>query len=32
MGKIRSWSRLLISFDLIDWSLCGLLFGQVVEG
>ena len=31
MGQIRSWALLLVSFDLIYWSLCGLLFGRVVE-
>ena len=32
MGQVRSWSLLLACFDLIYWSLCGLLFGRVVEG
>jgi len=31
MGQIRSWALLLVSFDLICWSLSGLLFGRVVE-
>jgi heme exporter protein B len=31
MGQVRSWSLLLVCFDLIYWSLCGLLFGRVVE-
>ncbi len=31
MGQIRGWVLLLVSFDLIHWSLCGLLFGRVVE-
>ena len=31
MGQIRSWAILLIAFDLIYWSLCGLLFDRVVE-
>jgi heme exporter protein B len=31
MGQVRSWALLLVSFDLIYWSLCGLLFGRVVE-
>ena len=31
MGQVWAWSRLLIAFDLIYWSLCGLLFGRVVE-
>jgi heme exporter protein B len=31
MGQARSWALLLASFDAIHWSLCGLLFGRVVE-
>ena len=31
IGQVRSWSLLLACFDLIHWSLCGLLFGRVVE-
>jgi heme exporter protein B len=31
MDQVRSWSLLLVCFDLIHWSLCGLLFGRVVE-
>jgi heme exporter protein B len=31
MGQIGSWLKLLIAFDAIYWSLCGLLFGRVVE-
>lgn len=31
MGQIGSWVALLACFDLIHWSLCGLLFGRVVE-
>jgi len=31
MGQIRSWTVLLMAFNLIYWSLCGLLFGRVVE-
>ena len=31
MGQMRGWLLLLLSFDLIHWSLCGLLFGRVVE-
>lgn len=31
MGQARPWIVLLISFDLIYWSLCGLLYGRVVE-
>ncbi|MGA7616122.1 MAG: heme exporter protein CcmB [Thermoanaerobaculia bacterium] len=31
MGQIRSWTMLLVAFNAIYWSLCGLLFGRVVE-
>jgi len=31
MGQLAAWARLLLAFDLIYWSLCGLLFGRVVE-
>lgn len=31
MGQAQSWITLLGAFDLIYWSLCGLLFGRVVE-
>ena len=31
MGQSSAWIRLLIAFDAIYWSLCGLLFGRVVE-
>ena len=31
MNEARSWIALLIAFDLIYWSLCGLLYGPVVE-
>ena len=31
MGQARPWIVLLIAFDLIYWSLCGLLYGRVVE-
>jgi heme exporter protein B len=31
MGQARSWLALLVAFDAIYWSLCGLLFGRVVE-
>ncbi len=31
MGQSRSWIVLLSAFDLIYWSLCGLLYGRVVE-
>lgn len=31
MGQTSSWVGLLIAFNAIYWSLCGLLFGRVVE-
>jgi heme exporter protein B len=31
MDQLRSWTLLLVCFDLIYGSLCGLLFGRVVE-
>ena len=31
MGQTRSWIILLVAFDLIYWSMCGLLYGRVVE-
>ncbi|MEO8035475.1 MAG: heme exporter protein CcmB [Acidobacteriota bacterium] len=31
MSQAVSWIRLLLCFDAIYWSLCGLLFGRVVE-
>jgi hypothetical protein len=31
MGQLGPWTRLLGAFALIFWSLCGLLFGRVVE-
>lgn len=31
MQQVRSWISLLVAFDAIYWSLCGLLFGRVVE-
>jgi heme exporter protein B len=31
MGQARSWATLLLAFDAIYWSLCGLLFPRVVE-
>ena len=31
MQQSRSWIALLASFDLIYWSLCGVLYGRVVE-
>ena len=31
METIGSWLTLLVAFDAIYWSLCGLLYGRVVE-
>ena len=31
MGQARAWTLLLATFDVVHWSLCGLLFGRVVE-
>ncbi len=31
MDQSKAWITLLVAFDLIYWSLCGLLFGRVVE-
>jgi heme exporter protein B len=31
MGQLRPWLQLLLSFDALHWSLCGLLFGRIVE-
>ena len=31
MGEARSWILLLLAFDAIYWSLCGLLFGRVID-
>jgi heme exporter protein B len=31
MEQLGSWISLLVAFDLIYWSLCGLLYGRVVE-
>jgi len=31
MGQARPWIVLLLAFDLIYWSLCGLLYGRVIE-
>jgi heme exporter protein B len=31
MGQLRAWVTLLAAFDLIYWSLCGVLFSRVVE-
>ena len=31
MNQIGSWLTLLVCFNLVYWSLCGVLFGRVVE-
>jgi len=31
MGQVKSWISLLVAFDAIYWSLCGLLYARVVE-
>ena len=31
MGQLRSWTLLLVAFDLIYWTLCGILFPQAIE-
>lgn len=31
MGQIGDWTALLVAFDVIFWSLCGLMFGKVLE-
>ncbi len=31
MGDSNRWITLLVAFDLIYWSLCGLLYGRVIE-
>ena len=31
MGQTTSWLGLLACFDVIYWSLCGILFGKVIE-
>ena len=31
MGESRSWLILLFAFDLIYWSLCGVLYSRVIE-
>ncbi|MES2641196.1 MAG: heme exporter protein CcmB [Myxococcota bacterium] len=31
MSQLPSWVGLLVAFNVIYWSLCGLLFGRVVE-
>jgi heme exporter protein B len=31
MEEAKMWMVLLVAFDLIYWSLCGLLYGRVIE-
>ncbi len=31
MQQLQSWTLLLVGFDVIYWSLCGVLFSYVVE-
>ncbi len=31
MGELRPWLVLLLAFDLIYWSMCGLLYSRVVD-
>ncbi len=31
MDQSKSWIALLVAFDLIYWSLCGLLYDRVIE-
>ena len=31
MGQLGSWATLLVGFDVIYWSLCGILFGYAIE-
>jgi heme exporter protein B len=31
MEQIRSWTILLVSFAVIYWSICGLLFPHAIE-
>ena len=31
MGQLGSWTTLLVAFDVIYWSLCGLLFPHAIE-
>jgi heme exporter protein B len=31
MGQLGSWTLLLLVFDIIYWSLCGILFHHVIE-
>ncbi|MBN1334867.1 MAG: heme exporter protein CcmB [Deltaproteobacteria bacterium] len=31
MGQLGAWAGLLVAFDVLYWSLCGVLFGRVLE-
>ena len=31
MNQLNAWITLLVAFDLIYWSMCGLLYGRVIE-
>ena len=31
MGQVGSWLTLLVCFDAVYWSLCGVLFGKVID-
>ena len=31
MEQMSSWLQLLVAFDVVYWSLCGVLFGRIVE-
>ncbi len=31
MGQLRSWTLMLFAFDVIYWSLCGVLFPHAIE-
>jgi heme exporter protein B len=31
MGQLQAWMGLLVAFNLIFWSVCGLLFGRLLE-
>ncbi len=31
MGQVGSWAAVLLVFDLVYWSLCGVLFARMVE-
>ena len=31
MNQASSWLTLLVCFDAVYWSLCGILFGKVID-